>query len=300
MTQSSGPKRSDEQPLIETAANTYKVFLKQLQYCIWLNNQIREIISSIEIQWDIKIEQLEDIAHRAYKLNEFELDNLRQMVPIYRSVCETVPAISGHIEWELDFLAYNLGESTPELYQKYQQSLEAYRASSGRRTKKPSPDSRKLDSALKKVEESFEEAERVKNLHFRWGLNLLGEERAVEYLHYLQLKRNIVYVNLQADATMTNGISRVYSVALPIGISYAAFPVDAIIPLRSSDKQIRVATVDLQGTKKRYTRLSVKVSTETGDFEGMNPKLQFVTPTRCYLIFDQPLAGKMVTCSFLT
>src|SRR5215469_5319770 len=138
MAQPSGPKRSYKQPLIETAANTYKAYLKKLQHCIWLNDQIREIISSIEVQWCIKIKQLEDIPYRTYKLTEIDLDDLRQMVPIYQSVCEAVPAISGHIEWELGFLAYNLDESIPELHQQYQQALEVYRASVESGTEKSS------------------------------------------------------------------------------------------------------------------------------------------------------------------
>jgi hypothetical protein len=206
---------------------------------------------------------------------------------------------SGHIEWELGFLAYNLDESIPELHQQYQQALEVYRASVESGTEKSSPDSRKLDAALQKVEASFEEAERVKNMNFRLGLRLLGEERATELLRYMQLMRNIVYVNLQADATMTNGISRVYAVALPTGISYVGSTLDALIPLLGSDKQSRVATINIQDSKKRYTGLSVQVSAATGDLEGMNPKLQFMTPTRFYLIFDRPLEGKMVTYSFL-
>lgn len=299
MTQPSGPKRSSKQPLIEAVATAYEAYLKTLQHCIWLNNQIRNILSRIEVQWGITIPQIENIPHRTYKLTEIDLDDLRRMVSVYRSVCETVPTLSGHIAWELDFLVYDLDEAIPERYQQYQQALEAYQASLESGAEKSSSDSRKLDSALKKVEERFEEAERFKEMHFRWGLSLLGEGGAAELLRYMQLKQNIVYVNLQAEATLTNGISRVYAVALPTGISYAGLTLDTLIPLWGSDKQTRVATVDIQDTKKRYTRLRVTVSTTTRDLEGMNPKLHFVKPTKFDLIFDQPREGKMVQCSFL-
>ncbi len=299
MTQPSGPKRRSKQPLNETAATAYEAYLKKLQHGIWLNNQIRDILSRIEVQWGINITQLEDIPTRTYTLTEVDLDYFRHMVVIYRSVCEAVPGIRGHIAWELDFLAYDLDEAIPELYQQYQQALEAYQASLERGVEQSSPGSRKPDAALKKVEERFEEAERTKNMNFRWGLRLLGEERAAELVRAMQLKRNMVYVNLQAEATMTNGISCLYAVALPTGMSYAGSTLDALIPLLGSDKQSRGATVDIQDTKKRYTRLHVTVSTTTGDLEGMKPKLHFVTSTTFYLIFDQPREGNMVTCSFL-
>ena len=299
MTQPSGPKRRPKQPHIETAATAYEAYLKKLQHCIWLDNQIREILSRIGVQWGINIRQLEDIPHRTYTLTEVELDYFRHMIATYRSVCEAVPALSGYIAWELGFLAYDLDEAIPELYQQYQQAVEAYRASLESGTERSSPDFRKLDAALKKVEERFEEAERVKDINFRVGLRLLGAERAAELIRSMQLKQNMFYVNLQADATMTNSTSCLYAVALPTGIRYASSTLDAIIPLLGSDKQSREATVDLTDTKKRYTRLRVQVSTDTGDLEGMNPKLHFVTPTMVYLIFDQPLEGKMVTCSFL-
>src|SRR6266568_3589068 len=121
MTQPSSPKRSSKQPLIEAAATTYEAYLKKLQHCIWLNNQIREILSRIEVQWGINVKQLKDIPHRTYALTEVELDYFRQMVSIYRSAREAVPAISGHIEWELGFLAYDLDKAIPERYQQYQQ-----------------------------------------------------------------------------------------------------------------------------------------------------------------------------------
>ncbi|HEU5378431.1 MAG TPA: hypothetical protein VFV38_23660 [Ktedonobacteraceae bacterium] len=299
MTQPYGPKRNSKQPLIEAAATVYEAYLKKLQHCIWLNKQIRDIIASIEVQWGIAITQIENIPRRTYKLTEVELDYFRQMVAIYRSVCEAVPAISGHIEWELGSLLYDLDEAIPELYQQYQQALEAYRASAEGWTDKSSATSRKLDSVLKKVEERFEETEREKGMNFRLGLRLLGEERAAELLRYMQLKRNIVYVNLQAEATVTNGISRVYAVALPAGISYTGSTLDAAIPLLGAGKQLRVATVDIQDNKRKYTRLRVQVSADTRYLEGMNPKLHFVKATRFDLIFDQPFEGKIVQCSFL-
>jgi hypothetical protein len=252
------------------------------------------------VQWDINIKLLEDIPHRTYKLTEVELDYFRHMIVTYRSVCEAVPALSGYIAWELDFLAYDLDEAIPDLYQQYKQALEAYRASLENGTEQSSAGSQKLDAALKKVEERVEEAERVQDMHFRWGLRLLGDERAEALVRSIEIKRNMVYVNLQAEATMTNGISHEYAVALPTGIRYAGSTLDAIIPLLGSDKQSRGATIDIQDTRKRYTRLRVQVSTDTGDLEGMNPKLHFVTPTMIYLIFDRPSEGKMVTCSFLT
>lgn len=295
MTQPSGSKRNSKQPLIETAATAYEAYLKKLQHCIWLDNQIRHILSRIEVQWGINIKQLEDVPHRTYKLAEVELDYFRQMLATYRSVCEAVPALRGHIAWELDFLAYDLDEAIPELYQKYQHALAAYRTSLENGTH----DVRQLDAALKKVEERLEEADRQKDINFRIGLRLLGEESAAELVRSMQLKQNMVYLNLQADATLSNGISRMYAIALPIGIRYAGSTLDAIIPLLGSDKRSRVATVDIQDTKMRYSRLHIQVRTDTGDLEGMNPKLHFVTPTTCYLIFDRALEGKMVICSFL-
>lgn len=89
-----------------------------------------------------------------------------------------------------------------------------------------------------------------------------------------------------------------YSRKEPGGSLRASLP-DAVISLRGSDKQIRVVTIDIQDTKKRYTSLRITVSTNVGDLEGMNPKLHFGTPTKFRLIFDQPLEGKMIKCSFL-